>query len=200
LLSIMAYDVSVRGGVHVAVGDVNGDGVPDVITAPGPGGGPHVEVFNGRNGLLIEQFFAYAPNFTGGVWVAAGDFSGDGRADIITGAGAGGGPAVKVFNSRNGQVMASFFAYAPNFAGGVTVAAADVDGDGRADVITGAGPGGGPHVKVFRDRDLAMIFSAYAFDPAFNGGTFVAAGDVNGDGRPDVIVTPGGGGGPVVAA
>src|SRR5437773_989086 len=44
-LSFLAYDANVTGGVRVAIGDVNGDGTPDIITAPGPGGGPHIHAF-----------------------------------------------------------------------------------------------------------------------------------------------------------
>src|SRR5260370_431988 len=118
-LSFSAYDPSFTGGVRVAVGDVNGDGVPDLITAAGPGGGPHVKIFDGATGNLIASFFAYDPSFTGGVYVAAGDVNGDGHADIITGAGANGGPHVKVFDGKTGNVLYSFFAYASTFAGGV---------------------------------------------------------------------------------
>src|SRR5207244_10207544 len=78
-LTIMAYDPSFHGGVRVAVGDVNGDGVPDIITGAGPGGGPQVKVFSGVDGKLLDSFFAYAPTFTGGVFVAAGDVNGDGK-------------------------------------------------------------------------------------------------------------------------
>jgi hypothetical protein len=92
--------------VRVAVADVNGDGMPDVITAPGPGGGPDIRVFDGRTGALIQEFMAYDPNFTGGVYVAAGDVNGDGKADIITGADAGGGPHVKVFSGQDDSVLA----------------------------------------------------------------------------------------------
>ena len=93
---ITAFDPTFTGGVRVAVGDVNGDGVEDVIAAAGPGGGPNVKVFSGVDGSLMFSFFAYDPSFTGGVFVAAGDTNNDGKADIITGAGAGGGPHVKV--------------------------------------------------------------------------------------------------------
>src|SRR5205823_14329345 len=83
--SIMAYDPSFRGGVRVAVGDVTRDGLADVITAPGRGGGPAIEVVDGSTGQLVKSFFAYDPRFAGGVFVASADFNRDGFADIVTG-------------------------------------------------------------------------------------------------------------------
>jgi hypothetical protein len=200
-LDFLAYDPSFSGGVRTAVGDITGDGLPDIVTAAGPGGGPHVKVFDNATGDEVASFYAYDPGFTGGVYVAVGDVNHDGVPDIITGADAGGGPHVKVFDGaslRNGKVVVidSFFAYAASFAGGVRVAAADINGDGFADIITGAGPGGGPHVKVFSGKDLSVIRSFYAYDGAFAGGVFVAAGDVNHDGQQDIVTGPGLGGGP----
>ena len=64
-------------------------------------------------------------------------------------AGPGGGPHVKVFSGTTGALIASFMAFAPQFLGGVSVGAADFTGDGKSDLAVGAGPGGGPHVKVF---------------------------------------------------
>src|SRR5262249_44054149 len=148
-LQFDAFAPGFLGGVRVARGDVNGDGVPDIIVGAGPSGGPQVEVFDGKTGALLMSFMAFDPAFRGGVYVAAADVNGDGSADIIVGAGAGGGPQVKVFSGKDGSLLMSFMAYDVNFHGGVTVAAGDVNGDGKADVITGAGPGGGPHVEVF---------------------------------------------------
>jgi hypothetical protein len=126
-------------------------------------------------GAEILGFLAYAPGFLGGIFVAAGDVTGDGRADIVTGAGPGGGPHVRVFDGVTGAEILGFFAYAPGFLGGVRVAAGDVDGDGRADVVTGAGPGGGPHVRVFDGVTGAEVRSFFAYDPGFLGGVFVGA-------------------------
>jgi hypothetical protein len=120
--------------------------------------------------------------------VAAGDVNGDGKADIITGAGAGGGPHVQVFDGANGNVLASFFAYGTSFTGGVRVAAGDVNGDGKADVITGAGPGGGPHVRVFDIPSLTQLRGFFAFT-GFTGGVFVTAGDMDGDGKAEIVVS-----------
>ena len=54
------------GAVRVATGDVNGDGTPDIITAAGPGGGPHIKVFDGVTGATIRSFMAYDPR----LWAA----------------------------------------------------------------------------------------------------------------------------------
>jgi len=201
---ITAYDSGFRGGVRVARADFNTDGILDVVTAAGPGGGPHVRVFDGATGFTIttpaNDFFAYDPAFRGGVYVAAGDVNGDGFPDVITGAGTGGGPHVKVFDGLTGAEIYSFFAYDPLFRGGVTVAAGDIDGDGKVDIITGAGPSGGPHVEVFSGATGGLIRSFFAYNRGFTGGGFVAAGDVTGDGRVDIVTGAGAGGGAAVKA
>jgi hypothetical protein len=168
-----------QGGVRVAAGDVNADGFDDIVVAVGPGAGPHVKVFDGQTNAELASFFAYGPGFLGGVYVAAGDVDGDGRADIVTGAGAGSVPHVKVFSGANFQELRSFLAYGPNFTGGVRVAAGDVNGDGFVEIVTGAGPGAGPHVKVFDGKTNAEVRSFFAFDPSFTGGVFVASGDLH---------------------
>src|SRR5207245_3231802 len=115
---------------------------------------------------------------------------------IVTGAGPGGGPNVRVWNyggppgpsgnppiNNNVQIVANFMAFDVNFSGGVNVAVGDVDGDGHADVVTGAGAGGGPNVVVVSGRDLAAtgtptpIANFFAYDIHFTAGVFVAAAD-----------------------
>ena len=177
--SFYAYDPAFTGGVFVAVGDVTGDGMADIVTGAGAGGGPHVRAFDLASGgpSEVASFYAYDPTFTGGVTVAVGDVTGDGVAEIITGAGAGGGPHVRAFNLAEGLTeVASFFVYDPTFTGGVFVAVGDVNGDGVADLITGAGAGGGPHVRVFDGVTGEEVASFFAYDPAFTAGVFVGAG------------------------
>jgi hypothetical protein len=198
----LAYGPHFRGGVRVAVGDVTGDGVPDIVTAAGPGGAPRVEVFNGRDLSLVAGFDAYAPTFRGGVNVAVGDVNHDGIGDIITGSGPGGPPRVRVFDVVNGRPapvagpLGDFLAYGPNVRGGVTVAAGNVDGRPGDELITAAGPGAAAPVKVFgEDGRIQTRFAPYG--PHFRGGVSVAAGDVNDDGHADVVTGAGAGRAPV---
>ena len=186
-------------GVSVATGDVNGDGIEDVVVAGGRGGKPIVEVFDGRSLRKLGSFEAYSTTFTGGVSVAVADVNGDGRADIITGAGVGSAAQVKVFSGIglvNAQakivakpvVIQNFFAFDTNFRGGITVAAGDVNGDGKADIIVGKMAGSTPEVKVFSGASGAMMYDFYALNPSYAGGVSVAAGDINGDGKADIVV------------
>jgi hypothetical protein len=204
--SFFAFTPAFSGGVNVAVGDVNGDGFQDVIVAADAGGGPHVRVLSGLNGGELASFIAYHPAFTGGVRVAAADLNLDGRAEILTAPGPGGGPHIRIFDNTgnpfatSGGLLNSFFAYDAGFTGGVFVAAGDVNGDAIPDIITGAGAGGGPHVKAFSGKDGSLIASFFAYDVAFTGGVRVAAGDVSGDAVADIITAAGPGGGPHVRA
>ena len=197
-LTFQAYRSSFTGGVRVAVGDVNGDSVPDIVTGPGPGMGSRVNVFDGATGNRMRSFLAFPGFFRGGVFVAAGDLNDDGRADIIVAPDSGAPPIVRVFDGATGNPIRTFLAYPPFFTGGVRVGAGDVDGDGQADIITGAGPGGGPQVKVFNGTNGSLLRSFFAFDTNFRGGVYVAAGDVNGDGKDDIVTGAGQGGGPSV--
>jgi hypothetical protein len=172
LQSFMAFDPGSRGGVHLAVGLGIGT-PPDIITAAGPGGAPLVKVFDGVSLALKQSFLAYDPGFNGGVSVAVGDVNRDGFADVVAGAGPGGGPHVKAFDARTGAPLRSFFAYDRGFAGGVRVATADINADGAADLLTGPGPGGGPDVRGFEGQTLTRLDEYFAYDPAFTGGVFV---------------------------
>ena len=59
--------------MRVGAEDINTDGKADVITAPGPGGGPQVCVYDGVTLARLQSFYAYAPSFTGGVFVSIGN-------------------------------------------------------------------------------------------------------------------------------
>jgi fibronectin-binding autotransporter adhesin len=185
-------------------GDFNSDGIGDVVAVPGPTGGPRVTIMNGSNGAVIANFFAYDPSFVGGLYVAAADVTGDHVVDLITGAGIGGGPHVKVWDgttlsNSNPTVVTQFFAYATTFTGGVTVAAGDLSGDNIAEIVTGAGAGGGPQVNIYQGGTFQLQSSFFAYGSSFTGGVYVAVGDVTGDGQGDIVTGAGAGGGPQVS-
>ena len=218
--NFLAYDAAFRGGVNVATADVTGDGVEDIITAPGQGGGPHVKVFDGVTGAMVQQYMAYDAAFVGGVNVAAGYVSGDARADIITAPASMGGPHVKVFDGGTGAVALEFLAFDTAYVGGVNIAAGDLSvpvfigaisllpgqvpppqfssPDGIDDIVVAAGAGGGPQVKVFDGQTGQSTRDFLAYAVSFRGGVNVATGDVDGDGRADIVTAPGTGGGPQV--
>jgi hypothetical protein len=194
----MAYDPSFNGGAYVALGRLNG--ALTIVTGAGPGGGPHVRTFALDGSPSGVSFTAYDASFGGGVRVASCDVDGDGEGEIITAPGAGGSPHVRVWklSGTDAHVFSEFFAYDPSFTAGVSLACGDVDGSPGAEIITGAEAGGGPHVRVWRvapDGVPSAVASFFAYDPGFQGGVFVAAGDVDGDNRAEIITGAGPGGG-----
>ena len=191
---LLPYGPGFLGGVRVAMADVNGDRVPDLITGAGVGAGSHVKVFDGVTGQEIRSFLAYN-GFNGGVFVAGGDVNGDGFADIITGSTVN--AHVKVFSGADNNLLYSFLAY-PGFPGEVRVAAGDVNGDGLADIITVPGPGVS-YVKAFSGANLTLLTSFLAYDGYF-GGVWISAGDLDNDGRAEILTGTSGNAAPHVKA
>lgn len=183
---IVPFGDSFASGVTFAVGDLNGDGLDEIVVAAEKNHEPVVKVYSASGKVLNNGFYAYATNFRGGVHLATGDLNGDGKAEIITGAGFGGGPHVRVFDAGGKVLNNGFFAYQQTFRGGVYVAAGDIDGDGKAEIITGAGPTGGPHVRIWTPKNK-MISEFFAFSAKSAAGVRVSALDTDSDGRAEIV-------------
>lgn len=197
-VSFPAYADTMRSGVYVASADVDGDGRDEIVTAPGAGGAPYVRVWaipNRNQRALVAGFWAYAPGFAGGLSVAGFDHNGDGRDEIATAAGAGGGPHVQVFAvaNRTATPVTGFMAYDPNFTGGVLIAGGRLSGYAAEELVTTAGPGGGPHVAIsqFPPGTRRVPHEFMAYEPTFTGGARVAVADTDGDGRSELVTVPG---------
>src|SRR5262249_34944605 len=97
------------------------------------------------------------------------------NAFIVTGPGAGGGPPVRTFTGSGVPLLGDFMAYGATFTGGVYVAAGRLAGAGGPVIFTGAGAGGGAHVRGFEANGSPLATSFVAYDPMFTGGVRVAA-------------------------
>ncbi len=203
-----------NGPVRVALGDLNGDGTPDLIIGTGPGGGSQIRILDGRLFTdLVPTFSVFESSFTGGVFVAAGDFNNDGFDEFVVTPDEGGGPRVVVYRfSVNTVVKVNDFLGIddPNFRGGARPAIGDINRDGFADLVIAAGFGGGPRLSVYDGRSVIptvlgqnrvptkLVNDFFVFEQTLRNGVYVAIGDVNRDGFGDIIAGAGPGGGPRV--
>ncbi|MCL4203911.1 MAG: hypothetical protein KJ000_15520, partial [Pirellulaceae bacterium] len=223
LWQFFPYGPTFQGGVRVAVGDLTGDGVVEIVTAPGWGIVAEVHVYT-LDGVLLTSFLPYGPNFDDGVQVAIADVDGDGLNDIITVP--SWGPAeVKVFrNVLVGGVPTfdaanpyrDFLAFPASFIGGAVVAAADMGStplpsgpfdntqqDQQAELVVGSNAGTKTTVKVFDVSGLiaptpnAVPAAAASFTPfstgsvTFKGGVSLDVARINADPIPDIVVGAG---------
>ncbi len=202
------FEQSFTGGVRVAVGDINGDGIDDIICVPASGGSARVRAYSGVDGTVMVDQFAFDPAFRGGGYVAVGDFNGDNVKDIIVGAGEGGGPRVQVFTLAGAapsttRQLADFFAFDPSQSTGVRVAAGDFQRLGRDFVVAAQGAGGGPVVNVYDGQQVLTganpfpVLTFVAADASNTAGVYVATGNLRGDGLDDIVTGSGSGDGVV---
>lgn len=168
-------DPAFRGGARPALGEVNGDGTPDLLVSAGFLGGPRIALFDGTTVAkttptrLIGDFFAFEDTLRNGAFVTAGDVNGDGNADLAFGGGPGGAPRVRLFDgatllaappftnldavAATGQ-LANFFAGDSSRRGGIRLTMADANADGIADLITGSGENERSQIRVYTSDNL----------------------------------------------
>ncbi|MDY3556309.1 S8 family serine peptidase [Gemmata sp. JC717] len=178
------------GGIVAAAGDINNDGVADVVTAATFGG--HVKVFDGKTNAQLRSFYAFQ-GYQGPVSLAIGDVNGDGIGDIIVSANLNG--HVKVFDGKTGAQTFSQLLY-QGYAGSVSVTVADTDGDGINELLAAANGAQGVHIKSYRAGATAgtMVLrdSFLATKPGTAWSSFsLAAADMDYDGIPELLVSQG---------
>jgi len=191
-VSFFAYSAP-KWGVNVAAGDIDGDGYDEIVTGAGPGPiyGAHVRGWDVDGGApaAIPQvsFFAYNTARMG-VRVSCGDIDGDGMDEIVTAPGPSNhfGAHIRGWNydgSTLGELSGvNFLAWPANeYRFGASVhAGADLDGDGRCEMVVGPGPDptATTEVRAFtlEDGTTVLRFSLQAFPDSWTYGASVAAG------------------------
>ena len=115
-------------------------------------------------------------------------FTVDPDTGVITRSGPRRQPAASYFLSQ-GQSQKQFYAYEKSFKGGVSFAVKDLGDDTVREIITGPALGREPEVRLFR-MDGSIIDKFWPIPRTFKGGVNVAAGDLDGDGNKEIIVSP----------
>lgn len=187
--TFLAFDEGFKGGGKVTMGDLNRDGVDEIIIGAGTGGGPQVRGFD-KNGVFSGlSIFPFHPDFRGGVDVTVGDVDGDKNDEIVVSQWSQGQAWVKIYESNGRVIKAEFLAFDASFKGGANVVACDIDGNGVDEIVVGAGAGGGPHVRIFNGKGEFTGIQFFSFHPDFRGGVDVACGNVDGGKEEEMIVS-----------
>jgi lipoprotein-anchoring transpeptidase ErfK/SrfK len=196
--SFVPYAETFQGGVRIAVGDINKDGKAEIVTAPGPGIESNIYTFDGMGAKLSEGALAYAKSFVGGVHVVLGDLNKDGALEIITSAGPGGGPHIRLFDADMVNKGKDFFAYDASMRDGVTIAVVKTPwGD---QLVTGVESWSEPFVRRYSfDQNGARLDKEfYAFASSSHSGVSVFTFDLDNDGTDEIIASQNGGTSPEV--
>jgi len=180
------------GSARIAL--VNGKNEKNIAVSFGNQEKPEVRVID-NDGNLISRFNPFAAGFTGEIALCSADLDHDGSDEIIVGAGAGGGPQVRIFDiNGNLKKDSDFWAYDENYRKGIEVAAGDINGDGYKEIIVSLIHGDNQGLLRFFDRfgkqvsDEVVFDMKNVFEPAK-----VGALDLGSDGIEEIFLAAGAG-------
>lgn len=209
-LAFAAYGSDVRG-VQAVMADLDGNGRPEIVTAPLRGGAGEIRVFT-VEGVELPQYrtLPFGSSWAGGLSIAVGDFDGDGIKDIAAAKATGDGD-VRIFRGQAGGDPIADAAYRTirpfdaGALGGASIAAADLgtvsngvvsnaaQQDGRDELVIANGPGVAPVVRIYDPSSSVprVVDTIRPFATSFVGGLSVTAARVNADGIPDLLLSAG---------
>jgi uncharacterized repeat protein (TIGR01451 family) len=211
LFQFLAYEPNFRGGVRVATADLNGDGLDEIVTAPGRGRVGEVRVWT-QLGVLLGSYttFPFGTGFRGGVEVATGDVNGDGRDDIVTGMSTG-GTTVSVFlvnptalDPVQNIPSRTWAGFPGTYTGGVTIAVGDFgtfnkngvktssNPDTKSEVVVGTNSGIVAQVNIYSLINSPKVVGSFRpIATGYTGGVTLSTGRYDADEIPDIIVGAG---------
>jgi hypothetical protein len=205
--TVRPFGSSYTTGVKVATGDVTGDGVEDVVVGTAGGIAGRVRVIDGVTGRLRSGSVFSSSSYTGQVEVAVGDVTGDGVDDIAVATNEG-SPRARVYRGGDFARLADFkpVSGSGSYLGRARVDLADVNADGRADLVVSGRYSTGTHVAGYSGATIrsggtpSRAFQQFVLTgPGFEEGANLAAGDLSGDGYADLVFGSGWGASRVLA-
>lgn len=203
---------STGGGVHVAAGDVDGDGLSELVVGLSSGGAGWMAIFDdaSHGHSLMRWVQVPWPNYNhanGAVFPAVGNLDGDAAHEIVAGLGSDSNGWFAIMDDANnsfGLVAWRRLAWESySTTNGTThPAVGDVDGDGQREIVLGLGSGGGGWLAVIEGGASGYSHRMWIrvhwpdYNASTGGATWPAVGDFDGDGRGEIAVGlgPGGGG------
>ncbi len=188
--SFLAYAPQFISGINLAVGDVDGDGQREIVTAPRSGGSPHIRIFD-QTGNLKFEFMAFWEGYKGGLSLAVADVNNNKQDDIIVATNKKALGTIRIYNGK-GELISQFVPY-EDYNSGLNVAAGDVDNDGIMEILVAPQVASRLPIMITTRNGYKKYQIKSPVDiPA--GGLNLAVGDLDNDKREEIILSAGKGG------
>lgn len=203
ITQFFAYGEELIIGSKVMTGDLDGNGVNDLIVAPQYElAGSNVRAYqynsNTESFDLMDWVMAFEDEWRGAMNIRVADLDNDDQAEIITAPHGQGGPNVRIYEYNNLseqlELVDWFMAYSEVFHGGVDFVITNLDNDDYNEIVTTPRRSGGPNLRIYEYDPTKKGFMlrdwALTHNEEYRGQLNVAVTDLLGDGDSELIIAP----------